>query len=98
MFGRAAKPTPREAEGEATEPLLNRSRDDLATPDDRVVFAVDDDDDDEDLDGNTYVDGSKPPQRVRFQEEVQVVALPLRSTMQSRETGQSISSSYETLY
>ena len=100
MFGRTAKPNARETEGEASEPLLNRSRDELATSDDRVVFSVhdddddDDDDEDEDDDGNAYTADSRLPQRVRFQEEVQVVALPLRSTMQSRETGQSITFSY----
>lgn len=96
MFGRSSRPDSRQNEGEASEPLLNNSRDDLRTPDDRVVFSVDDDDDDddgtsghEDPDHGGYSDGAKPPHRVRFHEEVRVVAPSLRSTEHSREAGMS---------
>ena len=61
-----------------------------------VLFSVDDgsDDSSEELLGEGNVDGDvhagegKPNHTVRFQEDVQVIAPPLRSTQQSRETGE----------
>ncbi|KAK0226084.1 amino acid transporter [Armillaria fumosa] len=86
MFGQSRnKKGNGDNEGEARQPLLNRSRDDLT--DDNVVFAIDDDDSD---DGHLESQPS-PPQKgkaehvVRFQEDVQVIGPPLRSTMASRE-------------
>ncbi|KAJ3989089.1 amino acid transporter [Lentinula detonsa] len=57
--------------GEASRPLLE---------DHDVVFSIDDDDDEEPL-----TSSSKYPHSVRFQEDVQVIGLPLRSTAASRE-------------
>ncbi|KAK0485962.1 amino acid transporter [Armillaria novae-zelandiae] len=86
MFGQSRnKRGDGDTEGEARQPLLNRSRDDLA--DDNVVFAIDDDDSD---DGHLESQPSPPHKGkaehvVRFQEDVQVIGPPLRSTMASRE-------------
>ncbi|KAK0504605.1 amino acid transporter [Armillaria luteobubalina] len=86
MFGQSRnKKGDADNEGEARQPLLNRSRDDLA--DDNVVFAIDDDDSD---DGHLESQPSPPHKGkaehvVRFQEDVQVIGPPLRSTMASRE-------------
>ncbi|KAK0241624.1 amino acid transporter [Armillaria nabsnona] len=86
MFGQSRnKKGDADTEGEARQPLLNRSRDDLA--DDNVVFAIDDDDSD---DGHLESQSSLPNKGkaehvVRFQEDVQVIGPPLRSTMASRE-------------
>ncbi len=85
MFGQSRnKKGDADTEGEARQPLLNRSRDDLA--DDNVVFAIDDDDSD---DGHLESQPSPPNKGkaehvVRFQEDVQVIGPPLRSTMASR--------------
>ncbi|KAI1796393.1 amino acid transporter [Ganoderma leucocontextum] len=68
-----------------------------ARSNDSVLFAVedgsDDDDDDEELlgdeDANKHIhagEGARPSHSVRFQENVQVILPPLRSTFQSRET------------
>lgn len=59
--------------GEASRPLLG---------DHNVVFSVDDDSDEESLAGP-----SKTEHSVRFQEDVQVIGPPLRSTTASREAG-----------
>jgi sodium-coupled neutral amino acid transporter 11 len=68
--------TPQE---EATRPLLGGPRENLTVRED-TVFAVDDDSDD----GETLL---TPTPTVRFEEHVQVIGPPLRSTIQSRETG-----------
>ena len=69
-----------------------------ARPNDSVLFAVEDesdDDNEEDLLGDEDVnkhshtgEEARPNHTVRFQEDVQVIAPPLRSTFQSRETGE----------
>lgn len=64
---------------EANQPLLS-SQDD-------TIFAVDDDFDEESSALNEPT--PKPEHGVRFQEEVQVIAPPLRSTTSSREAGAS---------
>jgi sodium-coupled neutral amino acid transporter 11 len=64
---------------------------------DNVLFAIDDDDaDDNDEQETSALDGPPHPSRrgkadqaVRFQEHVQVIAPPLRSTLESREAGTS---------
>ncbi|KAF5393508.1 hypothetical protein D9757_000592 [Collybiopsis confluens] len=66
------KNTPQDAEsGEASKPLLG---------DQNVVFSVDDDSDEEPL-----ANSSRREHSVRFQEDVQVIGPPLRSTNASRE-------------
>lgn len=83
------------SDGAIRQPLLNSSQEDLPNGSGRpgnVLFTVDDDDDDEfhessALDGEPS--GSRPEHHtVRFQEEVQVIGPPLRSTTQSREAGE----------
>ncbi len=69
-----------------------------ARTNDSVLFAVDDESDDdtdeellggEDVNKRSHTDeGVRPSHSVRFQEDVQVIAPPLRSTFQSRETGE----------
>lgn len=84
MFGQSRqKAAPSLGEREASQPLLGA--DDDHSPNRNVVFAVDDDDDDDlDTEYGTPNDGEG---RVRFREDVQVVAPSLRSTMSSREAG-----------
>jgi solute carrier family 38 (sodium-coupled neutral amino acid transporter), member 11 len=77
------------ADGEARQPLLNTSREDLVA-DERVVFSIRDDEDDPDDSFESPKD--RPEHGVRFQESVQVIGPPLRSTIRSRETGAPISS------
>lgn len=60
--------------GEASRPLLG---------DHNVVFSVDDDDSDEE----TFTSPPRAEHSVRFQEDVQVIHPPLRSTVASREAG-----------
>lgn len=73
---------------EFSQPLLrSRSR----SPDTQTVFAVDDNDND-DYDESTGVvtknnDDRRSAHTVRFEDTVQVIAPPLRSTISSRETG-----------
>jgi solute carrier family 38 (sodium-coupled neutral amino acid transporter), member 11 len=81
MFGQRSRHEP---QGEASEPLLNESNED------HVVFSADDDDelDDEDLPLALSKDDRQEQQgHVRFREEVQVIAPPMRSTTASREAG-----------
>lgn len=88
MLGRGSRPSSRS--GEASQPLLNDSREDLsaATIHEDVLFSAHDEDDFE----HSALDGldtreSKAERTVRFHEDVQVVGPPLRSTYQSREAG-----------
>ncbi|KAL6310332.1 amino acid transporter [Sparassis latifolia] len=74
-------------EGTASEPLLRQSDDSLNGEDSDVLFSLDDDDLAE---GSSLVSSEEPQQpksshSVRFQEDVQVIGPPLRSTFQSRE-------------
>ena len=100
MLGRSSKPRGRDEEGGVNEPLLNGSDEDLPRArhrDDDVLFTVDDSDSDELAseplvlaveNANGHADPAAERRGVRFQEDVQVIAPPLRSTMQSRETGE----------
>ena len=101
MLGRSSKPRGRDEEGGVNEPLLNGSDEDLPRTtrrrDDDVLFTVDDSDSDELASepralavesANGHADPAAERRGVRFQEDVQVIAPPLRSTMQSRETGE----------
>src|SRR5882762_9074021 len=76
----------------AGKPLLNAEHDNLpGQSNDAVLFSINDDDDD----GDGHVESSaltsypegKGEHAVRFQEDVQVIGPPLRSTYESRETG-----------
>jgi hypothetical protein len=93
MFSQNSKQRDRNAagNGEASQPLLNGSHEDLTggdlEDDPHLLFAAPADD--EDSEGHT---GRSPTPRrgehtVRFREEVQVIGPPLKSTMQSREAG-----------
>ncbi|KAI0769606.1 amino acid transporter [Trametes elegans] len=93
MLGRSSRPRGRTDEPEASQPLLHDHEDEpgARAAHENVLFTVDDgEEDDADSDvplvnSNGHVGQSKPG-HVRFQEEVQVIAPPLRSTFQSRET------------
>lgn len=80
------------ADGETRQPLLGQDHD--RVHEDTVVFSVDDDDDDDGLhESSAFADEHEhahPKRSVRFQEEVRVIGPPLRSTMQSREAGESL--------
>ena len=94
MLGRSSGTRSNDPESSARQPLLNDSQEDLHEgTNGRVIFsAAGDDEDDED-----YVEASaldhieSPPAKsahsVRFNEDVQVIAPPLRSMTASRETG-----------
>lgn len=92
MLGRSKRA--RESDGDTTtrQPLLNDSQEDLHHNTSDVVFSVDDDDEDEYLEASaldhTESPRSKSGHTVRFQEEVEVYAAPLRSTTDSREVGE----------
>jgi sodium-coupled neutral amino acid transporter 11 len=87
-----------------SQPLFVSSREDLSTRTsspasssaDNVLFSVADDDNDERETSalapadDTLRRGAKADQTVRFQEHVQVIAPPLRSTLESREAGASV--------
>jgi len=94
MLGRSTRNTELVDHDGAGQPLLNDndSQEDLslhANNHDRVLFSVQDDDDDEPessaLDEQLSSPHQKTPAHVRFQDEVQVIAPPLRSTTSSRE-------------
>ncbi|KAL0955916.1 hypothetical protein HGRIS_002107 [Hohenbuehelia grisea] len=70
--------------GDAHQPLL--ADEPNSAVDDRIVFAVDDHDDvDEEHSALAEAQERKPEHGVRFQEDVQVIAPSLRSTISSRE-------------
>ena len=76
---------------EDSRPLLVSSREDLSlrsTSTENVLFAIEGDEDEPETSAleDTHRRG-KADQTVRFQEHVQVIAPPLRSTMESREAG-----------
>lgn len=82
----AANPSARQAaaDGEARQPLLNASHEDVSADSNQVVFSVDDEDSESSsVEPWSAVRRTEPS--VRFQEEVQVIGPPLRSTIQSRE-------------
>ncbi|KAH9998521.1 amino acid transporter [Russula compacta] len=77
-----------------SQPLLASSREDLSTTtDDDVLFAIEDDDGEHEHETSALEDSNAQPsprrikadQSVRFQEQVQFIAPPLRSTLESRE-------------
>lgn len=72
------------ADGEARQPLLNASHEDVSADTNQVVFSVDDEDS-ESSNGEPWSAVRRTEPGVRFQEEVQVIGPPLRSTIQSRE-------------
>ncbi|KAG1802709.1 amino acid transporter [Suillus plorans] len=72
------------ADGEARQPLLNASHEDVSADTNQVVFSVDDEDS-ESSSGELWSAVRRTEPGVRFQEEVQVIGPPLRSTIQSRE-------------
>ncbi|KAI0063608.1 amino acid transporter [Artomyces pyxidatus] len=83
MLGRGGRQTG--AAGEASQPLLSSSYEDLPEAANRdVLFTLDDD---EDLDSSALVEPkiAEDGHVVRFQQDVQVIAPPLRSTYDSRE-------------
>jgi solute carrier family 38 (sodium-coupled neutral amino acid transporter), member 11 len=71
------------------QPLLDNSHEDLSTTTNNVVFACDDDDEQETSALEETHPRRKEDHSVRFQEEVQVIAPRLRSTLESREAGMS---------
>lgn len=92
MFGQSTRTRDRHgtSEGEAREPLLSSSQEDLVA-EERVIFAAGDDDLDEDGALDSPKD-ARAEHSVRFQEDVQVIGPPLRSTIHSREAGVHVSS------
>lgn len=92
MFGQTNRTRDRNTagEGESRRPLLGGFQEDRA--EERTVFAVDDSSDDESEGiGALSPKGDRPDHTVRFQEDVQVIAPPLRSTTSSREAGMYVS-------
>src|ERR1700732_3704467 len=87
MFGQTSRKDRNGAsDGESRQPLLGGSHSQVH--EDNVIFAIDDEDETSNV--HHSEDGSPQPERpdhtVRFQEEVQVIGPPLKSTIQSRET------------
>ncbi|KZP34694.1 amino acid transporter [Athelia psychrophila] len=82
MFGRSARA--KDTEGESAQPLLSHSSENLVQ-EDQVIFALDENEDDYAYGRASHEDEERPEHNVRFQEHVQVIGPPLRSTMQSRE-------------
>ncbi|KAG2119523.1 amino acid transporter [Suillus discolor] len=72
------------ADGEARQPLLNASHEDVSADTNQLVFSVDDEDS-ESGGAEPWSTVRRTEPGVRFQEEVQVIGPPLRSTIQSRE-------------
>ena len=90
MFGHnSRKDRSAPSDGESRQPLLSRSHED-SVQDEGVIFAIDDDEDETNNihPGNRSPEPERPEHSVRFQEEVQVIGPPLKSTIQSRETGE----------
>lgn len=88
MFAVNSRAREATADGEARQRLLNDSHEDLSTDEpDQVVFTISDDEDSESNSTEAWSDVQRAQSGVRFQEEVQVIGPPLRSTMQSREAG-----------
>ncbi|KAG2148508.1 amino acid transporter [Suillus cothurnatus] len=84
MFAAKSRAREAAADGEARQPLLNASHEDVSADSNQVVFSVDDEDE-ESSDAEPWTPVRRTEPSVRFQEEVQVIGPPLRSTMQSRE-------------
>ncbi|KIP10865.1 hypothetical protein PHLGIDRAFT_184036 [Phlebiopsis gigantea 11061_1 CR5-6] len=92
MLGRTARPRGNDAEASASQPLLNDSQEDLHEGSSRVIFSAGGDDEDEDdyYEASALDPAGSPPAKsghsVRFNEDVQVIAPPMRSMTESRET------------
>ncbi|KZT08313.1 amino acid transporter [Laetiporus sulphureus 93-53] len=85
MLGRA-KQRDRDQDGSASQPLLSRSEDISPRHSDEVLFSVEDEDDLDESSALSIPDSPESrPGHVRFQEDVQVIGPPLRSTFESRE-------------
>ncbi|KAG1878119.1 amino acid transporter [Suillus subalutaceus] len=84
MFATNSRAREAAADGEARQPLLNASHEDVSADSDHVVFSVDDEDS-ESSSAEPWSSVRRTEPIVRFQEEVQVIGPPLRSTIQSRE-------------
>lgn len=88
MFSQSSKQ--RDGNGEASQPLLNGSHEDLTGGDPQdhphLLFTAPDDEDSEGHSSHS-VTPRRGEHTVRFREDVQVIGPPLKSTTQSRETG-----------
>ncbi|CCM01461.1 uncharacterized protein FIBRA_03515 [Fibroporia radiculosa] len=85
MLGRSRQ-RDSDREEAASQPLLGHSEEDHSSTD--VLFSVDDDDDNTEESSLVDIASSQTPKSghsVRFQEDVQVIGPPLRSTFESRE-------------
>jgi sodium-coupled neutral amino acid transporter 11 len=89
MFAANSRAREAKADGEARQPLLNDSHEDVSADEpNQVVFSIPDDEDSESSSAaEGWSDARRAHSGVRFQEEVQVIGPPLRSTTQSREAG-----------
>lgn len=94
MLGRSSRARSNDAEGSARQPLLNDSQEDLHEGNGGLIFNLDGDDDEEDddcIEASALAHPESPPGKpghsVRFNEDVQVIAPPLRAMTESRETG-----------
>ncbi|KAJ8589334.1 amino acid transporter [Rhizopogon salebrosus TDB-379] len=87
MFAANSRAREAKADGEARQPLLNDSHEDVSADEpNQVVFSIPDDEDSESSSAaEGWSDARRAHSGVRFQEEVQVIGPPLRSTTQSRE-------------
>ncbi|KAG1734746.1 amino acid transporter [Suillus paluster] len=84
MFAANSRAREAAADGEARQPLLNASHEDISADSNQIVFSVDDEDS-ESNSAEPWTAVRRTESGVRFQEEVQVIGPPLRSTVQSRE-------------
>lgn len=84
MFAANSRAREAAADGEARQPLLNASHEDVSADSNQLVFSVDDEDS-ESSSAEPWPSARRTEHSVRFQEEVQVIGPPLRSTIQSRE-------------
>ncbi|KAG0706109.1 amino acid transporter [Suillus ampliporus] len=84
MFAANSRAREAAADGEARQPLLNASHEDVSADSNQVVFSADEEDS-ESNSAEPWPAARRTESGVRFQDEVQVIGPPLRSTMQSRE-------------
>lgn len=93
MLGRNRRERETDGDSSTRQPLLNDSQEDLhANGNNDILFKVDDEDEEgyEEASALDPVETPRPKsgRNVHFQEEVQIYAAPLRSTTESRETGE----------
>lgn len=93
MFNLGNRQTRQNGDAGGYEPLLGDPNGHVA--EDSVVFSVEDDEDDDESEHGRYDEDSgeapdplKRKRSVRFEDDVQVLGPPLRSTIQSREAGE----------